>query len=273
MIDTSVSVIISSYNHPKWLEKVLIGFSCQSVSGFEIVIADDGSGAETKSVVEKCRTNLDLNILYVWHEDKGFRKTKILNEALKISTGEYIIFTDGDCIPRRDFIETHLSNAEDGYYLSGGYVRLPLSVSRLIGFEDIASGRAFSIRWLQKAGVKRSFKLSKLSGFKWFTQMMNLITPANATWNGCNASTWREYFFELNGFNEDMHYGAEDREFGSRLDNKGLRSKQIRYSAICIHLDHARAYKNKEHLIANQTIWRTTKRNKLIVTKNGIQKL
>ncbi|MCG8581086.1 MAG: glycosyltransferase family 2 protein [Bacteroidales bacterium] len=273
MINASVSVIISTYNHPVWLEKVLMGFSCQTITDFEIVIADDGSGPETKSVIEKCRIDLKLNILYVWHEDMGFRKTKILNDALKVSSGEYIIFTDGDCIPRKDFIETHLNYAEEGYYLSGGTLRLPMSVSQLISYNDIVSEKPFSIRWLRQVGMKRTFKLSKLSGFKAFTNFMNAITPAKATWNGGNSSTWREHFFELNGFNEEMRYGAEDREFGSRLNNMGLRSKQIRYSAICIHLDHSRGYKNKEHLSMNREIWNTTKRNKVIVTKNGIDKL
>lgn len=273
MIDLSVSVIISTYNHPKWLEKVLIGLSYQTVNSFEVVIADDGSGPETKAIIDKCKSNLKLNIKHVWHEDDGFRKTKILNEALKASTGEYIVFTDGDCVPRKDFIETHLRYAEEGYYLSGGAFRLPLSVSKLINAEDIQKGRVFNISWLRRAGVPATFKLSKLVKGKWFTHIMNVITPANATWNGGNASTYRKYFFELNGFNEDMRYGSEDREFGSRLDNLGLKSKQIRYSAICMHLDHGRSYKNKEHLKMNKAIWNKTIKNKITATKNGINKL
>lgn len=77
-------------------------------------MAADGSEAETRSVIDTCRADLCLNIIHVWHHDNGFRKTKILNEALKASSVAYIIFTDGDCISRKDFIEQHINNAEEG---------------------------------------------------------------------------------------------------------------------------------------------------------------
>lgn len=236
------------------------------------MIADDGSGPSTKRVIDTCKNSLKLDIKHVWHDDDGFRKTKILNEAVKVSTGDYLIFLDGDCIPRSDFVETHVSHAEKGYFLSGGAFRLPMSVSKLISKDDIHSGRVFKIDWLRKAGVKACFKLSKLSTCKWFTQLMNIITPAKATWNGGNSSTWRQYFYDLNGFNEEMHYGSEDREFGSRLNNFGIKGKQIRYSAICLHLDHGRSYKTTEHLKKNRAIWYTTIKNRVVRTKNGIIK-
>lgn len=268
-----VSVIISTYNNPKWLEKVLCGLSFQEYKDFEVLIADDGSKEDTKTLVEECRKKYSLDIKHVWHEDLGFRKTAILNKAVKQSTGDYIIFTDGDCIPRRDFIKTHVDNSEKGYFLSGGAFRLPMNVSELISEDDIKKAKAFDIKWLKQAGVPCSFKLSKLLKSKCLTFLLNAMTPTKATWNGGNASTWREYLVELNGFNEDMHYGAEDREFGSRLKNFNIKSKQIRYSAICIHLEHSRGYVNKEHLNENKSIWKEAINNKIIKISNGIEKL
>ena len=101
---------------------------------------------------------------------------------------------------------------------------------------------------------------------------MNHITPTKATWNGCNASGWRENVLAVNGFNEEMHYGGQDREFGERMWNSGLKSKQIRYSAIALHLDHKRPYKTPETLAKNIGIRKDTIRRKVIRTPYGIEK-
>ncbi|HPI70629.1 MAG TPA: glycosyltransferase, partial [Tenuifilaceae bacterium] len=53
----NISIIISTYNQPEWLQKVLWGFKCQTLSGFEIVIADDGSDAETKAIINGFKEN------------------------------------------------------------------------------------------------------------------------------------------------------------------------------------------------------------------------
>lgn len=268
----TVGVIISTYNNPKWLEKTLWGYSSQSYPSFELIIADDGSGEETKTLLENFRKDYFPKLKHVWHQDEGFRKCKILNDALVAAESEYLIFTDHDCIPRKDFIETHLHYARKGYFLSGGYSKLPMSTSKAISYKDIISGDAFNIEWLKNHGLKSSFKNTKLYKSKKYAFLMNHITPANASWNGCNSSGWREDMLAINGFNEAMQYGGLDREFGERLINLGLRSKQIRYSAICLHLDHARPYKNKELIKKNEEIRRMVRKNKIIKTPCGIEK-
>src|SRR6056297_2680694 len=120
-----LSVIISTYNSPEWLEKVLWGYSVQSHNDFEIIIADDGSGAETRQLIDRMRQQTGLTIRHIWQEDKGFRKCRILNLAVLESATDYLVFTDGDCIPRRDFLEVHATEAEPGRFLSGGYHKLP----------------------------------------------------------------------------------------------------------------------------------------------------
>ena len=69
-----VSVIITTYNHPRWLEKVIWGFETQTHQDFEVVIADDGSGEETRSTIARLAEETGLRIRHVWHEDRGFRK-------------------------------------------------------------------------------------------------------------------------------------------------------------------------------------------------------
>ena len=159
----TIGVIISTYNNHVWLEKTLWGYMCQLRPADEIIIADDGSKPETRDMVKKYENSLPIK--YVWHEDKGFRKTKILNEALKVAESDYLIFTDQDCIPRNDFIATHESHARHGHFLSGGYFRLPMSISQEITQDDIASQQVFQLKWLRQHGLKLTFKSTKRNRF------------------------------------------------------------------------------------------------------------
>jgi len=264
------SVIISTYNQPEWLKKVLIGYEQQSFKNFEIIIADDGSTEETEAVITKFKTDSKLKITHVWQEDDGFRKTIILNKAIIKTQADYLIFTDGDCIPRADFVETHLKLKKKNCFLSGGYFKLPLHISEAISDDDIKTQRCFNKGWLLEQGLKKSFKTNKLtaSGFK--EQFLNTMTPTKATFDGMNVSVWKNDVIKVNGFDERMEYGGEDRELGERLMNLGIKPIQIRYSAICLHLDHERSYINEVALVKNKAIRKVTKQNKSVWTEFGL---
>lgn len=265
-----ISVIITTYNAEEWLRNVLIGYSIQTESDFEIVIADDGSTSATHELLENFTAKFKHPIIHVWHEDNGFQKSKILNKAILKANSDYLLFTDGDCIPREDFVATHLKYQEKGYFLSGGYFKLPMIISESILENDIVSQDCFRLSWIKTKGFKASFKSSKLSKSNMFAQFMNWITPTKRSWNGHNSSGWKSDLISINGFNEDMQYGGLDRELGERLFNYGLLSKQIRYSAICLHLDHSRGYFSKEGWDKNIAIRAYNRKNKITVTKNGI---
>ena len=134
------SIIISTYNAEEWLEKVLFGYSVQTEKNFEIVIADDGSTDLTVTLLKKFKDFFTHPIVHVWHPDNGFQKTVIINKAILKTNSEYLIFTDGDCIPRKDFVATHLKNKEIGYFLSGGYFKLTTPISELISEKEAVSG-------------------------------------------------------------------------------------------------------------------------------------
>jgi len=268
----TVGVVISTYNNPAWLEKTLWGYSHQSVSGFEIIISDDGSGDSTRDLIKKFQESSQPNIKHVWQTDEGFQKSRILNKAIMAAESEYLIFTDQDCVPRRDFVETHLRYAKKGYFLSGGYFKLPMSISQALSEKDIKNQQAFNLKWLKGKRLEMNFKCTKLWNCQLYSRIMNFITPAKASWNGCNSSGWKSDFLKINGFNEDMQYGGQDREFGERLANLGIKSRQIRYSAICLHLDHKRPYKTEKTLIKNKNIRKKTRRLHITETPNGIRK-
>ena len=158
-----LSVIITTYNAEEWLKKVLLGYLCQTEIDFEIVVADDGSTAKTAEVISRFSSLFKYPIVHVWQKDEGFNKCKILNKAILKSNSNYLLFTDGDCIPRKDFVSTHLKQQEKGYFLSGGYFKLPMNTSLTISETDIENQNCFNTKWLISNGVKNSFKLTKLT--------------------------------------------------------------------------------------------------------------
>lgn len=265
------SVIFTTYNHPKWLEKVMWGFSVQTYRDFEMVIADDGSTDETKEVIDRVSAEIDIPVKHIWQEDLGFRKCQILNKAIVASEGDYLIFTDGDCIPHPEFVENHVQLSAKGCFLSGGYFKLPMDLSRKITKEDILSGNATRPGWLLKNGLPFTYKISKLISNRKLGAIFDAITTTNATWNGHSASTWREYVLETNGFDERMQYGGQDREFGERLMNMGIKGKQVRYRCSCVHLDHGRGYASQESFKKNRAIRKHTRKNKIMRTDYGIE--
>ena len=265
------SVIFTTYNHPRWLEKTLWGFSAQSYRDFEIIVADDGSGDETRAVIEAMQQQIDIPIRHIWQEDDGFQKCRIMNKAIVESRGEYLIFTDGDCIPHPHFVRNHVELAAENTLLSGGYFKLPLDVSRAITRDDILAGNATRPGWLLKHGVPFTPKIAKLFSHPVVGALLDAITITRATWNGHSSSTWKKHVLETNGFDERMQYGGQDREFGERLVNLGLKTRQVRYRCSCAHLDHGRGYARPESIARNRAIRKHTRDHKVTRTAYGIE--
>lgn len=266
----SVGVVFTTYNRPRDLERVLAGYARQTYKDFEIVIADDGSGRETRECIARARDQWQLDVRHVWHEDIGFRKCRILNRAIVETGAEYLIFTDGDCIPHPEFVAGHVAQARPGCFISGGCVRLGSSATNAVQSDDVLAGRVFDIEWLRTQG-ESSLNLRKLlfSVQPWHG-VMNAITTTRPTWNGHNSSTWREEVLAVNGYDERLGYGGLDREFGERLERCGMRGIQARYSLICLHLDHPRPYRAREIMDANLRIRRDNARLRVRRTAHGL---
>ena len=264
------SVIFTTYNHPKWLEKTLWGFSVQSYRDFEIIVADDGSGDETREVIESVQKQIDIPVRHIWQEDDGFQKCRILNKAITESRGEYLIFTDGDCIPHPDFVKNHVELSAENPMLSGGYFKLPLDVSRAITKQAIVAGNSTRPGWLLRHGVPFSLKISKLYSHRLLGAILDALTITRATWNGHSSSTWKKHVIATNGFDERMQYGGQDREFGERLMNMGVKTRQVRYRCSCVHLDHGRGYARPESIAKNRAIRKHTREHGVTRTDYGI---
>lgn len=267
----AASLIISTYNQPRWLERCLWGYAAQDRSDFELIVADDGSGPETRALLESMAPSLPFELRHVWHEDLGFRKCAILNRGIEAARADYLVFSDGDCVPRADFVSAHLRLRESGRYLGGGYCKLPMALSERIDRDVIQRGLHCDLDWLSANGLpprKRTLKLWARPG--WRERMLNKFTPTPPRWAGNNASGWKRDLEAVNGFDERMSYGGEDLELGERLANAGIPGKQVRFSAICVHLDHPRGYVQPEMRAANEAIRRATRESRATWTAHGL---
>lgn len=272
----NLSVIFSTYNSPEWLEKTLWGMLAQEHRNFEILIADDGSTKETRRRIDALRPEFDqagIAVRHLWQHDEGFRKCRILNKAILAASGDYLVFTDGDCVCRSDFLAVHARRSEPGHWLSGSYYKLPMETSLLICRDDIATGRCFERNWLISHGLPESGPRLKLTQNQALARWLNHLTPTACNLKGSNASGWREDILKVGGFDERMQWGGLDRELGVRLSNAGIKARHVRYDAVCLHLDHSRGYKDPLQVAANRALRLTVAREGITYTAHGTDAL
>lgn len=230
-----VSVVVITYNWPEALERVLDGLARQTTLPFEVIIADDGSGAVTAEVVARRAANFPVPLRHQWQDDLGFRAARARNRGIAASRGDYIILLDGDMLVHPQFIADHLMLAERGYFLQGGRLKATQQESRRL----LEGGKPVFAPWV-KANFDEFDGTRRLYAFR---------APLLARWkahsrNGgrvmsCNMSFWREDLLRVNGFDERMEgYGAEDRELAARLENAGIRRRALKWCALAVHLWH-----------------------------------
>jgi glycosyltransferase involved in cell wall biosynthesis len=224
-----LTLVISTYNRPEALVKVLQGVELQTRVPDEILIADDGSREPTRELVSEWVRTAPSPTRHLWHPDDGFRKTMILNQALAESVGDYVVFTDGDCVPHHRFVEDHAALAQQGYWVQGRrcFVEEPWVASF-----DPAEVRLASWTLAGRiTGANKGLRLPIPIIFR-DTRQRGII--------GCNLACWRDDAVAINGFDEEYSgWGiGEDSDFGSRLYHLGRRRKFVYGRAIVFHLNH-----------------------------------
>lgn len=232
------AVIVTTYNRPDALSAVLAGYAAQTDQDFELIVADDGSTSETRAVVQEYQRHSRCTVRHVWQEDRGFRAAAIRNRAVAATEADYIIFTDGDCIPSRQFVQMHKQLAEPGYFLGANRVLLSPGVTKRVLQEEVPvhewCWRQWVWSWIRR-DVNRLLPLLTLpdGAFrKW----------ASARWTGiktCNLSLWRSHLIQVNGLDESYEgWGLEDSDLVIRLLRAGVKHKTARYAAPVFHLWH-----------------------------------
>ena len=251
MTDTAlISVIVTTYNREDALGAALHALSCQSDQNFEIIIADDGSRPETTDVVETWASRLAVPLKHVRHEHNGFRGGEIRNRGIRASSGKLCIFLDGDCLARADFIATHRSLAEPGWFVTGNRILLSRELTEVI-LTDRLAAETWSFATL---------------GRERFRGRLNRLLPAlhlplgplrkihRGDWTGaqtCNLAVARADLDRIDGFdNSYVGWGLEDSDLVVRLLHAGVRRKDGRFATGVLHLWHAQ--NDREQLPANQ---------------------
>ena len=256
----SVALLIATYNWPEALNLVLQSVFKQTKLPNEILIADDGSKVETKILIEKFQLLTDIPIRHFWQEDKGFRKAKILNEAIASSQSDYIIQVDGDCILHQKFVADHCHAAQKGIYLYGSRVNiLPAAVEKVLK-NGLVRFNFFSSEIKNKT---RTIHLPIL------TRCYQPHAHISKKFRGCNVSYWREDIIAVNGYNEDFEgWGREDSDVVIRMGNNGIKAKRLRYAGIVYHIHHK--INSKDNFEVNDLKQKETISNRSTWITNGI---
>lgn len=239
-----ITVIVPTYNRPRALDLCIRSLAGQSLLPQEVLVADDGSGPETRQTVERLAGEMKgrFPVIHVWQEDIGFRKPMILNETVRRSTGDYLVFIDGDCIAHRDFLLAHRDAGSPDAIVSGKRVELGKALTeRLLasGRPDITLGtlvwdsifgRRPKTRKVEEALVVRNRHIRK-------ALHRDEITD-DGVW-GCNFSLTRDLFYGINGCDEEFLDGSiEDNDLGIRVLNQGKYVRSLRNLAVIFHLWH-----------------------------------
>ena len=240
-----ISVIVTTYNREDALGAVLRSLSRQDEQGFEIIVADDGSGPATAGVVETWMSSMRVPLRHVWQEDRGFRAAEARNRAIRASTGSYCIFLDGDCIARPDFVAAHRRLAEPGHFVTGNRVLLSSALSERIlagGIEPERWGLADFLEQRWRGDVNR---IAPLLGLP----LGRLRKLGGRRWQGarsCNVACFRDDLERVDGFDAMFAgWGREDSDLFVRLIRSGVRRKDGRFATGVLHLWHLESERSR----------------------------
>lgn len=252
-----ISVIVTTYNRPDALRAVLAGLFAQSDRGFEILVADDGSRDDTRQLVAALAAAAALPVRHVWQEDRGFRAGAVRNRAAAVAAGDYLLFLDGDCIPRPDWVAQHRRLAEPGWMVAGNRILLAERFTQHV----LASGapvHAWSLgqwRLAQRAGhINRTLPLRRLA----LGPLRKLGARSWQRVRTCNLGLWSADFRAVNGFDEEFEgWGFEDSDLAVRLLNHGVRRKEGAFATGVLHLwhrEHDRSFAARNHALLQRRI-------------------
>ncbi len=254
------SLVISTYNWPQALELVLLSVKRQTQLPDEVIVADDGSGEETRKLIEAFQKDFPVPLVHVWHEDNGFQKSVILNKAIAKAKGEYIVAVDGDMITEKHFVEDHLALSEPNVFVYGKRVKLKESILKRLFKKKKVRFHFFS-RGISKRG--RTLRIPFLA------DKYQANDFRYGAVRGCNISFWRSDFIKVNGYNEEMTgWGKEDTELTHRFFNNGMLGKNVKYRAIAYHIYHKDT--SRERDVINTAIQQRTIDENIKACSKGI---
>jgi GT2 family glycosyltransferase len=264
----TIEVIMAAYNNVQDMGLVLKGYLNQKDKDFSICIADDGSKNAVKALVDEY-DKLGLNIRHIWQEDQGFRKAKIVNEAISTSKSKYIILTDNDCIPSTYFIEDYRDILSEGTIIIGRRVDMYTAASDDLRCGRVSLRKLESPSWLIINSLKNHLKRPEM-GIRFPHFILKIWNKKERGAIGANMAVSRQALMEVNGFDNDYKgYGMEDTDLVWRLNKAGYTNKTMLGRCALFHLYHL----EKEVGSSANTMFKQKKRSGLIKCINGITRL
>jgi glycosyltransferase involved in cell wall biosynthesis len=260
MSQPNCTLVASTYNWPEALELLLLSVLNQSVLPNEIIIADDGSGEDTKNLIENFKKTFPVPLVHIWQEDLKNRKSRIMNKAIAAAKYDYIVEIDGDIILNKHFIEDHLAYAQKGHYLFGSRVNIQEKL-----LPELFSKKNIDFNFFSK-GIK---KRSRTIRIPFLMNFAKSVDKCSKKLRGCNMSFWKEDFIKINGYNESIvGWGMEDSEMIQRLHNIGIKGKRLKYTGIVYHIYHKE--QSRSNVPVNSEIENQTIKNKLTSVEKGV---
>ncbi len=235
------SVIIPTYNRAEILGLTLRSLTKQKFAegeGMEVIVVDDGSSDNTRKVVDIFSKQLDIH--YIYQEDKGYRVALARNKGIRLAKYEVIVLLDAGVAVASDCISQHISehkqslkNVVNGYIFGYNYTLKSHELDRTFNFAEIdqtianlvSQNRYLDLREENYAAVK--------------DQLYRLPAPWTLFWT-TNVSFTAQFSAEVNHFSERfIGWGVEDIEFGYRLHKAGGKFILSR-KAAGLHYPHER---------------------------------
>lgn len=267
MSKLGVSVIVTTYNWPDALDRVLSGLATQSYDAMEVIIADDGSKEETGFVIQAWQRKAPFPIKHCWHPDEGFRAAMIRNRAAALAQYDYLIFLDGDCVPLPNFVSNHVALAEEGYFVAGNRLLLNQTFTNQALVGKIALERFSLIQWAVKTLQRQCNRFLPLLTLP--IGQLRKISPNQ--WKGvktCNLALWRRDYVCVNGLDEQyVGWGFEDSDLIVRLLRSNVKRKSGKFATGVIHLWHKE--QDRATLTENACRLAETLQNKETKAKKG----
>jgi glycosyltransferase involved in cell wall biosynthesis len=261
---SGVSLIVSTYNWPEALNLCLLSIKDQVLLPEEVIIADDGSGEETRLLIARFQKNFPVPLVHVWQEDEGFQLSRIRNKAIARASEAYIVQIDGDLILEKHFVKDHIAFREKGSFVSGTRVQMSqqLSICKLKDQNTHIS--------LFSKGIKNFFNGVRLKpATLLFAKRYKTGDPAYV--RGCNMAFWKADLESVNGYNEAITgWGREDSELAIRLINNGVIKRILKFGAVAYHIFHKEAV--RENIATNDDILKTSILNRTTICNDGLSK-
>lgn len=257
-----VSVIIAVYKDIESLNLIIQALKLQTYKNFEVIVAEDNNSIEMKNYINSIQ---GLEVKHTFQEDKGVCKSRSQNNGILASSGEYLIFLDGDIIPYCTFVAGHVALAKEGVVLAGRRVNLNEKLSKKLrektlepySLEKYYFILGFALMFDRNARFEQGVYVSPDS-FIYKTFLAK--RKRNTSLIGCNFSCFKKDMVAINGFDES--YGAsslsDDMDLDWRFRAYGLKLQSCKNVANTFHLYHkkqnnptskeqwAKFHKNKE---------------------------